>query len=104
MSFVQVYDKLAELQDQPPSIQRILDQPIILAGKLHLRQACFDKMHILFSEIDVGYPSINQALEEMVNQTKYLPSFGDVLDTVEKTNDKEQLHLKYSTLYVPLGY
>ncbi|CAF4718362.1 unnamed protein product, partial [Rotaria magnacalcarata] len=33
----------------------------------------------------------------MVNRTKFLPSFNDVLDTVEKTNDKYKLNLSVDT-------
>ncbi len=31
----------------------------------------------------------------MVNQSKNFPSFSDVLDTVEKSNDKYKLNLGY---------
>ncbi|CAF0732682.1 unnamed protein product [Rotaria sordida] len=71
----EIYIKLTELKSQSSSTERILDQPVTLTG----------------SEID--HPLINKALEDMVNRTKYLPSFNDVLNTVEKTNDKYKLNL-----------
>jgi hypothetical protein len=37
---------------------------------------------------------ITKALEDMVNQTKFLPSFNDILDTVDKTNEEYQLNLR----------
>ena len=47
-----------------------------------------------FLETEIDYPLINKALEDMVNQTKFLPCFNDVLDTVEKTNDEHKLDLR----------
>ncbi|UJR35949.1 hypothetical protein I4U23_028690 [Adineta vaga] len=72
----EMYAKLTKLNNESASANRILDQPITL------------------SENDIFYPSIHQAVEEMINQTKYLPSFYDVLQTVEKTNDKCKLNLE----------
>jgi hypothetical protein len=48
----------------------------------------------LFLETEIDHPLINKALEDMVNQTKFLPSFDDVLDTVDKTNDQYELKLR----------
>jgi hypothetical protein len=45
-------------------------------------------------ESETGHPLINKDLQEMVNQSKHFPSFSDVLDTVEKANEKYILHLK----------
>jgi hypothetical protein len=45
-------------------------------------------------ESETGQPLITKDLETMVNQSKNFPSFNDVLDTVEKANDKYKLHLK----------
>ncbi|CAF2650534.1 unnamed protein product [Rotaria sp. Silwood2] len=71
----EIYTKVAELKSQSSCIERILDQPVSL------------------TESEIDHPLINKALEDMVNRTKYLPSFTDVLDTVEKTNDKYKLNL-----------
>ncbi|CAF3528269.1 unnamed protein product [Rotaria sordida] len=71
----EIYIKLTELKSQSSSTERILDQPVTL------------------TESEIDYPLINKALEDMVNRTKYLPSFNDVLNTVEKTNDKYKLDL-----------
>ncbi|CAF0752709.1 unnamed protein product [Rotaria sp. Silwood1] len=71
----EVYTQLAELKSQSSSIERILDQPVTLA------------------ESEIDHPLINKSLEDMVNRTKYLPSFNDVLNTIEKTNKKYELNL-----------
>ncbi|CAM4795239.1 unnamed protein product [Rotaria magnacalcarata] len=75
----ETYCRLAELKNQSTSAERVLDQPVTLA------------------ELEIDNPLINKALEDMVNRTKFLPSFNDVLDTVEKTNDKYKLNLSVDT-------
>jgi hypothetical protein len=45
-------------------------------------------------ELETGHPLINNDLQEMVNQSKNFPSFSDVLETVEKANNKYKLNLK----------
>ena len=49
------------------------------------------RMICLDEEID--HPLINKALEVMVNQSRFLPSFHEVFDIVEKTNHKYELAL-----------
>ncbi|CAF1134990.1 unnamed protein product [Adineta steineri] len=70
-----MYMRLAQLKKQSTSTERILDQPVTL------------------TETDIDYPLINKALEDMINRTKYLPSFQDVLDIVKKTNNQYKLNL-----------
>ncbi|CAF4201986.1 unnamed protein product [Rotaria socialis] len=70
---------LAELKNQSTSAERVLDQLVTLA------------------ELEIDSPFLNKALEDMVNRTKFLPSFNDVLDTVEKMNDKYKLNLGVDT-------
>ncbi|CAF1198073.1 unnamed protein product [Adineta steineri] len=69
-----MYMRLAQLKKQSTSTERILDQPVTL------------------TETDIDYPLINKALEDMINRTKYLPSFQDVLDIVKKTNNQYKLN------------
>ncbi|UJR10103.1 hypothetical protein I4U23_014325 [Adineta vaga] len=71
----EMYAKLSDLKKQTPSTERIIHQPIALNN----------------SESD--HPLITKDLEAMVNQSKHFPSFSDVLETVEKANEKYQLHL-----------
>ncbi|CAF4484383.1 unnamed protein product [Rotaria socialis] len=71
----EIHSKIAKLKSQTPTIERIIHQPIVL------------------SESEIGHPLINKNLEEMVNQAKHFPSFSDILDTVEKVNDKHKLNL-----------
>ena len=47
---------------------------------------------LLDAEID--HPLINKALEDMVNQTRFLPCFNDVFDVVEKTDERYALGLR----------
>jgi len=74
-----VHAKLSKLKSQSSSADRILHKPIIL------------------NESETGNPLINKDLEEMVNQSKNFPSFNDVLNTVEKANDKYKLYLNDET-------
>ncbi|CAF1017939.1 unnamed protein product [Rotaria sordida] len=71
----EMHTKLAKLKSQSSSIERIIHQPIIL------------------NESDIGHTLIQKDLQEMVNQSKHFPSFSDVLDTVEKANNKYKLNL-----------
>ena len=43
---------------------------------------------------EIDHPLINKALEDMVNQSRFLPSFHDVLVIVEQTNEKYELALR----------
>jgi len=49
-------------------------------------------INLIDAEID--HPEINRALQNMVNKTKSLPSFDDVLETIEKTNENYELQLR----------
>lgn len=51
---------------------------------------------LLFSCLDseIGHRLITQDLQTMVNQSRNFPCFDDVLKTVDKTNEKHQLHLR----------
>lgn len=49
-------------------------------------------INLIDAEID--HPAINRALHDMVNKTKSLPKFDDVLETIEKTNEIYELQLR----------
>ena len=40
---------------------------------------------------EIGHPLLHKALEDLVNAAKFFPSFHDVLETVEKLNEKHRL-------------
>ncbi|CAF1296450.1 unnamed protein product [Adineta steineri] len=71
----EMHSKLAKLKSQSMSIERIIHQPIILKAS------------------EIGHPLVNEDLQNMVNQSKHFPSFNDVLETVEKANEKHKLNL-----------
>ncbi|CAF1503288.1 unnamed protein product [Adineta steineri] len=71
----EMHSKLAKLKSQSMSIERIIHQPITLKAS------------------EIGHPLVNEDLQNMVNQSKHFPSFNDVLETVEKANEKYKLNL-----------
>ncbi|CAF1510318.1 unnamed protein product [Adineta ricciae] len=71
----EIYIKISHLKNEVSSTKRVLEQSITL------------------TVTDFEYPIIQKAVEEMVNQTKYLPAFHDVLEIVDKTNDGCKLNL-----------
>lgn len=80
------------MKHQSTTADRILDQPIRLIGNILIGLISIDDSICLDEEID--HPFINKALEDMVNQNRFLPSFHDVLDIVERTNEKCELGLR----------
>lgn len=54
-------------------------------------------------ESEIGYPLIKKQLQNMVNQSKHFPSFRDVLEIVEKTNNQYKLNLKLVKLYCKIN-
>ena len=53
-------------------------------------------MKLFFSvATETGHPLISRALEDLVNHTRFFPSFTDVLEVVEKVNKEHSLRLRY---------
>lgn len=77
------------------SIDRILYRPLTFPRKFE-RIVTKDESEIFSSLIanETGHPLISRALEELVNQTKFFPSFTDVLEIVEKVNKENNLRLR----------
>lgn len=91
----QVHEKLLQARNESNSIDRILYRSLTFPRKFE--QILTKDQSEVFSSLianETGHPLISRALEEMVNQTQFFPSFTDVLEVVEKVNKENNLRLR----------